>query len=227
MTMPGFTISVVDDDAGVLKALSKLLRINGLSIQTFSSPGQFLLRHDPSVPGCVILDLAMPELDGLKLQQELTTRHADFPVIFLTGKGDIPTGIQAMKAGAVDFLTKPVKNSALLAAIEQAREQVAKTTESRALLESIKARLAKLSPREHQVLERVVEGRLNKQIAGELGTSVKTIKVHRGRMMKKMGVRTVADLVRMAERADIRPRNWSALECGIAPRANSTASIFS
>jgi FixJ family two-component response regulator len=206
MTMPGFTISLVDDDDGVLKALSRLLRVNGLSIQTFSSPQEFLLQHDPSVPGCAILDVSMPGLDGLELQQALAARHAELPIIFITGKGDIPTGVRAMKAGAVDFLTKPIKNGQLLAAIEQARELAAKTGEARAQLEAIKARLARLTPREHEVLTLVVAGRLNKQIASELGTVEKTIKVHRGRMMKKMGVRTVADLVRMAEKAGIRPR---------------------
>jgi FixJ family two-component response regulator len=207
MTMPAFTIFVVDDDTAVLKALTRLLRVNGLSIQTFSSPLEFLLRHDPSVPGCAILDLSMPGLDGLKLQQELATQHAELPVIFITGKGDISTGIRAMKAGAVDFLTKPVRDSELLAAIEQARERVVKITEARAQLDSIKARLARLTPREHEVLALVVAGRLNKQIASELGTVEKTIKVHRGRMMKKMGVRAVADLVRMAEKANIRPQD--------------------
>src|SRR5216683_4465744 len=207
MTMPAFTIFVVDDDTAVLKALTRLLRVNGLSIQTFSSPLEFLLRHDPSVPGCAILDLSMPGLDGLKLQQELATQHAELPVIFITGKGDISTGIRAMKAGAVDFLTKPVRDSELLAAIEQARERVVKITEARAQLDSIKARLARLTPREHEVLGLVVAGRLNKQIASELGTVEKTIKVHRGRMMKKMGVRAVADLVRMAEKANIRPQD--------------------
>jgi FixJ family two-component response regulator len=149
----------------------------------------------------------MPGLDGLKLQQELATQHAELPVIFITGKGDISTGIRAMKAGAVDFLTKPVRDSELLAAIEQARERVVKITEARAQLDSIKARLARLTPREHEVLALVVAGRLNKQIASELGTVEKTIKVHRGRMMKKMGVRAVADLVRMAEKANIRPQD--------------------
>jgi FixJ family two-component response regulator len=205
MTMTGFTISLVDDDAGVLRALSRLLQVNGLSIQTFSSSQEFLLQHDSSVPGCAILDVSMPGLDGLELQRALATQHAELPVIFITGKGDIPTGIRAMKAGAVDFLTKPIKNSDLLAAIARAREQAARTGEARAQLDSIKARLAKLTPREHEVLALVVAGRLNKQIAGELGTVEKTIKVHRGRMMRKMGVRTVADLVRMAERAGIRP----------------------
>jgi FixJ family two-component response regulator len=205
MMMPGFTISVVDDDAGVLRALSRLLRVNGLSIQTFSSARDFLLQHDPSVPGCAILDVSMPELDGLRLQQELAAQHAELAIIFITGKGDIPTGVQAMKAGAVDFLTKPVRNADLLAAIEQAQERVAKTAVARAQVELIKERLAKLTPREHEVLVLVVAGRLNKQIASELGTVEKTIKVHRGRMMKKMGVRTVADLVRMAEKAGIRP----------------------
>jgi FixJ family two-component response regulator len=205
MTMPEFNISVVDDDFGVLKALSRLLRVNGLCAETYSSPLEFLLQHDPSVPGCAILDLSMPGLDGLNLQQQLAARHAELPVIFLTGKGDIQSGIRAMKAGAVDFLTKPVKGNELLTAIREARERVAETTRTRAQTEAIKAGLSKLTPREYEVLVLVVAGRLNKQIANELGTVEKTIKVHRGRMMKKMGVRTVADLVRMAERVGIRP----------------------
>jgi FixJ family two-component response regulator len=147
----------------------------------------------------------MPGLDGLNLQQQLAARHAELPVIFLTGKGDIQSGIRAMKAGAVDFLTKPVKGNELLTAIREARERVAETTRTRAQTEAIKAGLSKLTPREYEVLVLVVAGRLNKQIANELGTVEKTIKVHRGRMMKKMGVRTVADLVRMAERVGIRP----------------------
>jgi FixJ family two-component response regulator len=203
--MPEFNISVVDDDFGVLKALSRLLRVNGLCAETYSSPLEFLLQHDPSVPGCAILDLSMPGLDGLNLQQQLAARHAELPVIFLTGKGDIQSGIRAMKAGAVDFLTKPVKGNELLTAIREARERVAETTRTRAQTEAIKAGLPKLTPREYEVLVLVVAGRLNKQIANELGTVEKTIKVHRGRMMKKMGVSTVADLVRMAERVGIRP----------------------
>jgi FixJ family two-component response regulator len=205
--MPEFTISVVDDDSGVLKALSKLLRVNGLCAETFSSPVEFLLQRDPSVPGCAILDVSMPGLDGLNLQQQLAARHADLPVIFLTGKGDIPTGVRAMKAGAVDFLTKPVNCDELLTAIERARSRVAETTKTRVETEKIKAGLAKLTPREHEVLVLVVAGRLNKQIANELGTVEKTIKVHRGRMMRKMGVRSIADLVRMAERVGIRPQD--------------------
>lgn len=205
MTMPEFNISVVDDDFGVLKALARLLRVNGLSAETYSSPLEFLLQHNPSVPGCAIVDLSMPGLDGLNLQQQLAARHAELPIIFITGKGDIPTGIRAMKAGAVDFLTKPVKGNELLTAIREARERVAETTRTRAQTEAIKAGLSKLTPREYEVLVLVVAGRLNKQIANELGTVEKTIKVHRGRMMKKMGVRTVADLVRMAERVGIRP----------------------
>ncbi len=227
MTMFGFTISVVDDDTGVLKALSRLLRANGFSIQTFSSSEEFLHQRDPMVPGCAILDVSMPGLDGLELQRALASQHAELPIIFITGKSDIPTGVRAMKAGAVDFLTKPIKNSELLAAVERARERAARTGEARAQLESIKARLAKLTPREHEVLALVVAGRLNKQIAGELGTVEKTIKVHRGRMMKKMGLRTVADLVRTAERAGIWPQDERLLECGIAPRANSTNCKFS
>jgi FixJ family two-component response regulator len=146
----------------------------------------------------------MPDLDGLALQQALNTEGPHRPVIFLTGKGDIPTSVRAMRAGAIDFLTKPVNDSDLLAAIARAEEKDAQTRAANAELDSINARFARLTPREREVMTHVVSGRLNKQIAGDLGTVEKTIKVHRGRVMSKLGVRTVAELVRLAERAGIR-----------------------
>jgi len=145
----------------------------------------------------------MPEVDGLALQQVLTAGGLHRPVIFITGKGDIPTSVRAMKAGAIDFLTKPVNDKDLLAAIARAEEQDSKSRQIHAELAAIQARITTLTPREREVLSHVVAGRLNKQIAGELGTVEKTIKVHRSRLMEKLGVRTVADLVRMAEKVGI------------------------
>jgi len=196
-----FTVFIVDDDAGVLKALSRLLRGRGYDIRPHTSPQEFLAGHDATIPGCAVLDVSMPGLDGLALQQALTTAGAHRPVIFLTGKGDIPTSVRAMKAGAIDFLTKPVSVADLLGAIARAEEVDAREREACAELALIEAKIATLTPREREVFAHVVAGRLNKQIAGDLGTVEKTIKVHRGRMMEKLGVRTVADLVRLAEKA--------------------------
>jgi len=198
-----FTIFIVDDDAAVLKALSRLLRATGYEVQSYTSPQEFLTHHDATIPGCAVLDVSMPGFDGLELQQALTAGGAHRQVIFITGKGDIPTSVRAMKAGAVDFLTKPVGDADLLGAIARAKEQDTKSRQIRAELASIQAKIATLTPRERQVLAHIVAGRLNKQIAGDLGTVEKTIKVHRGRVMEKLGVRSVADLVRIAEKAGI------------------------
>jgi FixJ family two-component response regulator len=198
-----FTVFLVDDDAGVLKALSRLLRAKGYDVRPFASPTNFLAHHDARVPGCAVFDVSMPGLDGLALQQALTADDAQRPIIFLTGKGDIPTSVRAMKAGAIDFLTKPVSDEELLAAIARGEEQDRKDRFVRSELSAIQARIATLTPREREVFAHVVAGKLNKQIAGDLGTVEKTIKVHRGRMMEKLGLRTVADLVRMAQKAGI------------------------
>jgi FixJ family two-component response regulator len=205
MTSPRFVIFLVDDDEGVLKALSRMLSTKGFEVQAFSSATEFLARHDPSVPGCAIFDVSMPDLDGIELQKALRVGESERPVIFITGVGDIPTSVQAMKAGAVDFLTKPVKSQQLLAAVALAAEKEAQAIASRSELAVINDRLSRLTPREREVLTHVIAGRLNKQIAGDLGTSEKTVKLHRGRMMHKLGVRSVADLVRVAERAGIQP----------------------
>jgi FixJ family two-component response regulator len=197
------TVFIVDDDAGVLKALTRLVNANGYRTQSFTSPQEFLAHHDGALPGCAVFDVGMPGLDGLALQEALGAPDAQRPVIFITGKGDVPTSVRAMKAGAIDFLTKPVSDKDLMAAIARAVDRDGDTRQRRAELASIEARLAMLTPREREVLGYVVAGRLNKQIAGELGTVEKTIKVHRGRMMEKMGVRTVADLVRMAQKAGV------------------------
>jgi FixJ family two-component response regulator len=200
-----FTVFIVDDDQAVLRAVARLLSAAGYRTRPFRSPREFLSMHDPAEPGCAVLDVAMPDVDGLELQQALFADGAERPIIFVTGKGDVPTSVRAMKAGAVDFLTKPVGGEALLAAVERARQLDSQARQARGEMESIEANLARLTPREREVFTHVVAGRLNKQIAGDLGTVEKTIKVHRGRMMSKLGVRTVQDLVRLAERAGIRP----------------------
>ena len=197
------TVFLVDDDPGVLKGMSRLLRARGYDVRSYASPQAFLAGHDSAVPGCAVLDVAMPGLDGLALQQALTDSGVHRPVIFLTGRGDIPTSVRAMKAGAVDFLTKPVSSDVLLEAIARAEKTDAEARRHRAELAAIEAKLATLTPREREVLTHVAAGRLNKQIAGDLGTVEKTIKVHRSRMMEKLGVRTVADLVRLAEKAGV------------------------
>ena len=207
MTDKGVMVFLVDDDAGVLKAISRLLRMRGYEVQSFTSPKAFLQTHDNAIPGCAVLDVSMPDLDGLELQEALTAGGSQRPVIFLTGEGDIPTSVRAMKAGAIDFLTKPVTDADLLAAIEQALQVDTESRHASSELDAIKARLADLTPREHEVMTHVIAGRLNKQIAGDLGTVEKTIKVHRGRLMEKMGVRSVADLVRLAEKAGIAPKS--------------------
>jgi len=201
--MDKFTVYLVDDDAGVRKALSRLLRARGYDVQSYSSPQEFLQQQDPAAAGCAVLDVAMPGLDGLALQRALTAGGSRRPVIFITGKGDVPTSVRAMKAGALDFLTKPVREKDLLEAIQRAQIRDAELRQLHSELDSIQAKINTLTPREREVFTHVVAGRLNKQIAGDLGTVEKTIKVHRSRMMEKLGLRSVTDLVRMAEKAQI------------------------
>jgi FixJ family two-component response regulator len=196
-----FKVFLVDDDTHVLKALTRLLRAKGYDTEAFASPQEFLARHDADIPGCAILDVAMPALDGLALQQALTEGgEQQRPLIFLSGKGDIPTGIRAMKAGAIDFLTKPVREADLLDAIARAHDDDTTRRQRRAELAAAQAKIATLTRREREVLSHVVTGQLNKQIAADLGIVEKTIKVHRGRVMEKLGVRSVADLVRLVEK---------------------------
>jgi FixJ family two-component response regulator len=204
MMTPSPTVFIVDDDSAVLKSLARLLRSARLNVMAFGSPQEFLERHDPRAPGCLVLDLAMPGLNGLELQAALTVKGSAIPIIFLTGHGNIPTSVQAMKRGALDFLTKPVNDDDLLKAVQAAMEQDRIARIARAELEDIQARLDSLTPREREVLTHVVSGQLNKQTAADLGTVEKTIKVHRGRVMEKMKVHSVAELVHLAERAGIR-----------------------
>jgi FixJ family two-component response regulator len=194
-------VRVVDDDAGVLKSLDRLLRSAGFAVRTFPSSQDFLQQHDGTAPGCVVLDLSMPGIDGLQLQQALARAGDSCPVIFITGYGDIPSSVRAMKAGAVDFLTKPFDQKQLLAAVRTAIDKDRSTRAARAERSSIGVRVAALTPREREVMVHVVAGHLNKQIAADLGIAEKTVKVHRARVMKKMGVASVAELVSAVTRA--------------------------
>jgi len=196
---------VVDDDPSVLKALARLLRSIDLNVATFASPQELLEQLEPGIHGCLVLDVDMPKLNGLELQQELAARGNDLPVIFLTGHGDIPMSVKAMKQGAVDFLTKPVHDQDLIAAIHAAIEKDGMNRRTRAELAEFRERLRTLTLREREVLEHVISGRLNKQIAADLGIVEKTIKVHRAHLMAKLKVRSLADLVRLVERGGIMP----------------------
>jgi FixJ family two-component response regulator len=195
------TVYVVDDDAEVLKATERLLASAGLAVAAFQSPRAFLQSYDDVTPGCLVLDLAMPELTGVELQSALAERGRLLPVVFLTGRGDIRTCAEAMKNGAVDFLTKPVDDAALLAAVARGLSRAAAMHQERAARAHTAGILAVLTARERQVLAQVVAGRLNKQIAAALGTGEKTIKFHRGNLMRKLGVRSVAELVRLSGHA--------------------------
>ena len=194
-------VFVVDDDASVCKALDRLIRSVGLKAETFPSAKDFLRREPHNGPSCLVLDIRMPGLSGLDLQRELAAKDYSIPIIFITGHGDIPMSVQAMKAGAVDFLPKPFSDQELLDAIHAALEKDTLAREERAELSNIQRRIGSLTPREHEVFVRVVTGMLNKQIAWELGASEKTIKVHRARVMEKMGVQSLAELVHLAEKA--------------------------
>jgi len=197
------TVYVVDDDPDVLKAIDRLLESIGLNVATFSSPRQFLEVYDGNAPGCLVLDLALPGLNGLDVQRVLEQRGSALPIVFLTGRGDIAASVQAMKHGAADFLTKPIDDTALLTAVRDALARDRALRPAQLERERIAKSLAMLTERERQVLELIVAGRLNKQIAAELGTTEKTIKFHRGNLMRKMGARVVADLVRLADRAGV------------------------
>ena len=196
-------VCVIDDDEDVCKALERLLRSTGLAVETFPSPQAFLSYPLADQPSCLVLDVQLPGQSGLDLQTALEQADLNIPIVFVTGHGDVPTSVRAMKAGALDFLTKPVRHEDLMAAIAQVEEREEKERDSRQEVDAIRRRVASLTPREREVLTHVIAGRLNKQIAGDLGTVEKTIKVHRGRVMAKMGVRTVAQLVRMAGKIGI------------------------
>jgi FixJ family two-component response regulator len=192
-------VFVVDDEVAVCASVSRLLRSVGLDVQTFNSAQEFLHSKRPDAPGCLVLDVRLPDLSGLDLQQELAKANIDLPVIFVTGHADIPMSVRAMKAGALEFLTKPYREQELLDAIQHAVEQHRIARKHRADMHLLQERYVTLTPREREVLPLVIGGLLNKQIAAQLGTSEKTIKIHRGQVMRKMQADSLADLVRLAQ----------------------------
>jgi FixJ family two-component response regulator len=191
------TVFIVDDDTSVRRALARLVRRAGWNAEACASAREFIDRYDPAQPGCLVLDVSMPEIDGLELQSRLRELGDPPPIVFLTGHADVAMSVAAMKAGAVNFLTKPASGKDLVDAVREAMARDAEERRGRAVHARARARLASLSTREREVLERVVAGRLNKQIAAELGTAEKTVKVHRACMMRKMQVDSLAELVRL------------------------------
>ena len=196
-------VFVVDDDPIVCVSMQRLIRSLGLEVQTFISARDFLHATRPDAPGCLVLDVRLPDLSGLDLQQELAKANVDLPIIFVTGHADVLMSVRAMKAGAVEFLTKPFREQDLLEAIQHGIAQHRAARERRAVISELQQRLASLTPREQEVFSLVVSGLLNKQIADHLGASEKTIKIHRGQLMRKMQAESLADLVRMSEQLKI------------------------
>jgi FixJ family two-component response regulator len=203
MSASGSIVYVLDDEPEMVKALTRLLRAKRFEALGFTSVRAFLEAYRPENNACLVLDVAMPELDGLELQRHLTHQGILIPIIFLTGHGDIPMSVRAIKAGATDFLTKPVDAAALVQAVRLALQLAETRRRETSETEELAARLASLTPRQLEVMKHVVAGQLNKQIAFDLGTGEQNIKLHRAQIMKKMGVESLADLVRVAERLDI------------------------
>ncbi|MBW2606436.1 MAG: response regulator transcription factor [Deltaproteobacteria bacterium] len=200
------TVYIVDDDPSVRKGLGRLLKSAGYEVEIFGSAREFL-NVDPICegPACLVLDMKMPDLNGFDLQQKLKKMDYALPIVFITGHGDIPMSVKAMKTGAVDFLTKPFDEDDLLSAVQEALKKDIKTREAIDERQSILHKIESLTPREYEILTYVITGMLNKQIAYDLDISEKTVKVHRGRVMEKVGVDSVAQLVRLADKAGIQP----------------------
>jgi FixJ family two-component response regulator len=203
MTAADAMIFVVDDDIGTRESLKNLIRSVGLRVEVFASAQDFLRSTRPDVPGCLVLDVRLPGLSGLDLQKRMAEVELEIPIVFISGHGDIPMSVRAMKAGAVEFLTKPFREQELLDAIQQALERDRNAREQRAEIAKLRSRYRLLTPRERQVMALVVTGLLNKQIAGELGTSEASVKVHRQHVMAKMRAGSLAALVRMADRVGV------------------------
>jgi FixJ family two-component response regulator len=202
---PKPTVFIIDDDPSVRKSLVRLLRSLGFDAETFASAELFLARKHYDGAGCIVLDVQMPGLSGMDLQDALSKADYSMPVIFITGHGNIPMSVEAMKRGAVDFLPKPFDDEELLQAVKKAVEKDRKAKSERAEVHDILRRIGQLTPREHEIFRHVITGMLNKQIALRLDIAEKTVKIHRGRVMEKLGVDSVAELVRLAEKAGIRP----------------------
>ncbi len=202
---PGATVFLVDDEPGMLKALGRLLLAEGFAVRAYTSAEEFLKAHQATEAGCLVLDVAMPGIDGLELQQRLTLSGSKMSIVFLTGHGDIPMSVRAIKAGAVDFLTKPVNDAQLLTAIQSALSKAEAQHKMLSGTAALRERLERLTRRERQVLDHVIAGKTNKQIANELFTGEQNIKVHRRRVMDKMCAGSLAELVRMAERLELPP----------------------
>ena len=195
-------VYVVDDDISVRESLEALIEQAGWQPLVFASAQAFLAHARPNAPSCLVLDVSLPDLNGLDLQQQLVAERSDMPIIFITGYGDVPMTVRAMRAGAIEFLIKPFSDDALLETIESAIRHSSKVLGHTAELQALQARHASLSTREREVMALVVTGLLNKQVGGELGISEITVKAHRGRAMRKMGARTIADLINIATKLD-------------------------
>ena len=193
-------VYVVDDDAGARSSIESLLRSVGLRVEMFGSAREFLDRDRPDIPCCLVLDVRLPGMSGLEFQRDLAARNMPIPIIFITGHGDIPMSVEAMKAGAMEFLTKPFRGQVLIDAIQKAIERDRAARQEQARLAELRRRLDLLTAREREVMQRVIAGLLNKQIAAELGTGERTIKIHRSNLMRKMGAESLPDLVRMSEK---------------------------
>jgi FixJ family two-component response regulator len=201
---PDAIVWVVDDDVSVREALEGLIRSAGLRVETFASAQEFLARPRADLPSCLVLDVRLPGLSGLELQKRMAEANLAIPIIFITGHGNVPAAVQAMKAGALEFLTKPFTDRDLLEAIQQAIKRDRAARRHQAEMRELRGRLESLTPREREVMELVVSGLLNKQVAAELGTSVVTVKIQRGQVMRKMRADSLADLVRMSQSLGIR-----------------------
>ena len=200
---PTQLVFVIDDDASIREAISRLLHAIGLTVRTFGSAREFLQHRLPDIPACLVLDVRLPGLSGLDLQREMVERGIHVPVIFITGHGDIPMSVQAMKAGAVEFLTKPFRDQDLLDAVRSGIQRDRKGRKERAEVAKLREDVGQLTSREREVMSLVVAGLLNKQIALRLGASEKTIKIHRGRVMQEMRADSLADLVKMSQKLGI------------------------